>query len=138
MTEWKMKIIATEDNYYLIAPDGVDMKRILNMVCEHTGMRKGSFADLEVQEIFSDLFRCAVNLKYSYRKYYIEEYDSFREFLYQKETMEYEQIDSMNLQDDDTLWELRDGVNRYGIKDIIGYENENILMLNRFLEGIKV
>lgn len=137
MMGWHMKIIATEEGYYLVAPEGADMKRILKAVCEHTGMRKGSFADREVQKIFSDLFQCAVDLKYSYRKYYIEEYESFREFLYQKETMEYEQIDSMNIQEEDTLWELRDGVNRYGVKDMIGYENENIPMLNRFLEGIK-
>lgn len=133
-----MRIVGVEDNYYLISPNGVEINRILENVCENTGMRKNSFADLQVRKIFSDLFRCAVDLKSCYRKYYIEEYDSFREFLYQKETMEYELIDSMNLQENDTLWRLRYEINSYSVRNIIGYDNENISMLNHFLEEIQI
>lgn len=133
-----MRVVGIEDDYYLIAPEGVEMNRIIEGVCDNTGMRKNSFADLQVQKIFSDLLYCAVDLKYDYKKYYIEEYDSFREFLYQKETMEYELIDSMNLEENDTLWKLRYKMNSYNVKEIIGYDNENISMLNCFLEGIQI
>ena len=133
-----MRLVGIEDDYYLITPEGVGLNRIIKVVCDNTGMRKNSFADLQVKKIFSDLLYCAVDLKSNYRKYYVEEYDSFREFLYQKETMEYELIDSMHLQENDALWKLRYQMNSYSVKDIIGYDNENISMLNCFLEGIQI
>ena len=77
-----MKIMGIEGKCYLIAPEGLEMDSILEAVRNHTGMRKGSFADRQVKRIFSDLFCNAFDLKSCYRKYYIEEYDSFREFLY--------------------------------------------------------
>lgn len=134
----KMRIVGTETDYYLIAPDGVVMNRILKSIYDNTGMRKNSFADLQVKKIFSDLFQCAVNLKYNYKKYYIQEYDSFQEFLYQKEMIEYELIEFMHLQENDALWKLRYDINSYSVKDIIGYKNENLLMFNGFLEGIQI
>lgn len=133
-----MRLVGIESDYYLIAPEGVEMNRIIKVVYDNTGMRKNSFADLQVQKIFSDLLYCAVDLKYNYKRYYIEEYDSFREFLYQKETMEYELIDSIYLRENDTLWKLRYQINSYNVRDIIGYENENLSMLNCFLEGIRI
>lgn len=133
-----MKIMGIEEKCYLIALEGLEMDSILEAVRNHTGMRKGSFADQQVDRIFSDLFCNAFDLKSCYRKYYMEEYDSFREFLYQKETLEYDTIDSMELQEGDTVWELRYGINSYSIRDLIGYENENIPLFNQFLEGINV
>lgn len=133
-----MRIVATEETYYLICPEGSDINRILETVYNNTGMRKGSFADREVRKIFRNLFDCAVDLKACYSKYYKEEYDSFGDFLYQKETMEHEEIDSMKLQDGDALWKLQYEINSYGVRDIIGYENENLPLLNLFLEGIRI
>lgn len=133
-----MRIIGSEEDYYLIAPQGVRLNRIMQAVNDHTGMRAGSFADQQVKRIFSDLFRSAMDLRSLYGNYYIEEYDSFREFLYQREGIEYVFIDSMQLQEEDTLWKLRYGINNYGIKDLIGYENENISVLNCFLKGVPI
>lgn len=131
-------MVGADAEYYLIAPKGKQMKEIIEAVCENTGMRKNSFADLQVKIIISDLFHCAEDLKYNYNKYYIEEYDTFEEFLYKKETMEESFIMSINLQENDTLWRLRYEINSYSIRDIIGYENQNLSVLNRFLEGISI
>lgn len=133
-----MRIVGADEDYYLIAPQGVELNKIMQAVNDHTGMRAGSFADLQVKRIFSDLFRGAMDLWSIYGNYYIEEYDSFREFLYQREGMEYESIDSIQLQKEDTLWKLRYGINNYGVKDLIGYENENISILNHFLKGVPI
>lgn len=141
--DWRqaMRIIAgTETNYdfYLISPKEVGMNKILNVISENTGMRKRSFADLEVQIIFSQLFRNAVDLKHNYQKYYNEEYDSFREFLYQYKTLEYVFIDSIRLQENETLWQLRYNIDSYDVENILGHQNENLPLLNHFLEVINL
>ena len=114
------------------------MEKILKAICDNTGMRKNSFADLEVNKIFLDLFSDAVDLKDIYNKYYAEEYNSFKEFLYNHETMENEFIDTVNLSENETLWDLKYQINNYGVKDIIGFDNENLPILNSFLGGIQV
>ncbi len=133
-----MRITGIGEKYYLIAPEGLGVYGILEVLSNYTGMRKDSFADMQVKRIFSDLFRGAVDLKASYRKYYIKEYDTFREFLYQKETLEYGAIDSMELREGEALWELKYTINGYNVRDLIGYENENLPLFNDFLEGIPI
>lgn len=131
-----MRIQNIEDNYYLIAPEGTEMAQILKAVYSNTGMRKNSFAEREVKRFFSDLFSCAIDLKAIYKKYYMKEYDSFDEFLYQKENFEYEEIESLGLNASDALWKLRYKINSYGVKSLIGYSCENLPLLNHFLEEI--
>ena len=133
-----MRIMGIGEKYYLIAPEGLGVYGILEVLSNYTGMRKDSFADMQVKRIFSDLFRGAVDLKACYRKYYIKEYDTFREFLYQKETLEYGAIDSMELREGEALWELKYTINGYNVRDLIGYENENLPLFNDFLEGIPI
>lgn len=128
----------SDDDYYLIAPERVKVEKILKAIYDNTGMRKNSFADLEVKKFFSDLFSNAVDLKDIYNKYYNEEYDSFNLFLYNHETMDNKFINMVNLSENDTLWDLKYQVNNYGVKDIIGFDNENLPILNCFLEGIQV
>ena len=45
-------------------------------------------------------------------------------------------IEKLNLQSDETLWMLRFTTNNYSIKDIIGYEDENMQIFNQTLEYI--
>lgn len=136
-----MRIIADArmtEKYYLIAPEGVPMIDILNAIYKNTGMRKDSFADLQVKQIFSNLFKNAVELKYYYKTYYIEEYHSFQDFLYQSKLMDKEVISSINLHESETLWELRQNLNDANLQNFMGYDNENILLLNSFLEGVRI
>ena len=122
-----MRITGIGEKYYLIAPEGLGVYGILEVLSNYTGMRKDSFADMQVKRIFSDLFRGAVDLKACYRKYYIKEYDTFREFLYQKETLEYGAIDSMELREGEALWELKYTINGYNVRDLRSEEHTSEL-----------
>lgn len=133
-----MRITGIDEKYYLIAREGLEMCGILEILSNHTGMRKDSFADIQVKRIFSDLFCGAVDLRACYRKYYIKEYDTFRDFLYQKEMLEYGVIDSLKLQEDEALWELKYTISGYSVRDLIGYENENLSLFNDFLKGLPI
>ena len=133
-----MRIKNIGDHYYLVAPEGVTLEQILRAIFYNTGMRKDSFADREVKRFFSDLFGSAMNLKAVYDKYYVKEYDFFRDFLYQKKNIEYEEIASLELNEGDTLWKLRYEINDYGVQNLIGYSGENLPLLNHFLEEIQL
>ena len=131
-------IIGQEESYYLISSEGKTSSEILDSILSNAGMRKNSFAEDQIKLLFSNLLHGAVDLKKIYKGYYIDEYDSFREFLYQKETLEYSWIDSLQINEMQTLWEIRYWLNDYGIRDLIGYEQENLKMINEFLETIQV
>lgn len=135
-----MRIITISDvsnAYYLITPEGIMMNYLIETIFDNTGMRKGSFADQQIKKIFSSLFQGAVDLKHIYNKYYSKEYDSFREFLYQYKTFEYDFIDYVSLSDGDTIWELRQK-SLDGIEELIGYNNEKLPLFNQFLEEIRI
>lgn len=136
-----MRIITSfdsDDSYYLIAPEDVKMDKILNAIFNNTGMRKKSFAEQEVQWIFSCLFQNAEDLGHYYKTYYFEEYDSFPDFLYQYKLFEEDFIDHISLRENETLWELRYHIDSYQVRQILGHENENLPLFNRFLEGIRL
>lgn len=133
-----MRIVWIEANGYLIAPRGIEIGQILQSVYANTGMREGSFADMEVRRVFTGFFRCAMNLTSCYEKYYSKEYDSFQEFLYQKEILEYPSIDTLRLQADEVIWKLRYEFNGHTVSELVEYSNENIQILNRFIEGISL
>lgn len=133
-----MRIVCAETKYYLIAPRGIEIEQILQSVYANTGMREGSFADMEVRRIFAGFFRCGMNLTSCYEKYYSKEYDSFQEFLYQKEILEYSSIDTLRLQTDEVIWKLQYELNDYTVRELVEYSDENIPILNRFLEEISL
>ena len=106
------------------------------MIREHNGMKKGSFAESYVIKILMDLISGAVNLGEKYKKYYFEEYESFEEYLYKKELLETEVIQSIKLGTDESLWILRFTSNNYLIDSILGYEDENLQIINKTLEYV--
>ena len=99
-------------------------------------MRKGSFADRYVIKIMSRILNGAVDLGKRYRKYYADEYSSFTEFLYKKELMDNDSINKLSLKHDETLFRLNFLINDYSIKSIVGYENENLLLINQLLGAV--
>jgi hypothetical protein len=99
-------------------------------------MKKGSFAEKYVVKILTDLISGAVNLGEMYRKYYFEEYESFEKYLYKKELLETETIQKMKLGVDESLWMLRFTTNSYSVSSILGYEDENLSIINQTLEYV--
>lgn len=131
-----LQIVKIEKNYFLKIDSELIISTLLEKVRCNNGMRKGSFAEKYVVKIITDLLTGAINLGEKYSKYYIEEYDSFDDYLYKKELFEKETIKKLNLQSNETLWMLRFTTNNYSIKDLIGYEDENLQIINQTLEYI--
>lgn len=129
-----LKVVHIEDEYYLKSDSEIKMADILELVYKNNGMRKGSFAEKYVIKILSDLLFGAIDLKRKYQKYYANEYKSLSEYLYKKELLEKEMIDALNLNESETIWKLRFATNNYSIKEIIGYEDENLGIINQTLE----
>ena len=99
-----MELYVNGEECYLKASREIDLFNLLKKIEANAGMRKNSFADKYVIEIFSDLFVGAVNLGEKYKKYYSAEYDTLQEYLYKKEMLDEDLIDSFALCDDDTVW----------------------------------
>ncbi len=129
-----LKVVHIEDGYYLKSDSEIKMVDILKLVYKNNGMRKGSFAEKYVIKILSDMLFGAIDLKRKYRKYYANEYKSLSEYLYKKELLEKETIDALNLNESEAIWKLRFATNNYSIKEIIGYEDENLGIINQTLE----
>ena len=108
----------------------------LERIRQHNGMKKESFAEWYVISILTDLISGAVDLNEIYRRYYSEEYESFEEYLYKKELLEIETIIGIKLRSDQSLWRLRFTRNNYSIKSILGYEDENLQIINKTLEYV--
>ena len=131
-----LKIVKIKENYFLKTDSELSISTLLEKVQCNSGMDKGSFAEKYVVKIITDLLTGAINLGEKYNKYYLEEYDAFEDYLFKKELFEKETIKKLNIQSNETLWLLRFTINNYSIKDIIGYEDENLQIINQTLEYI--
>ena len=129
-----MKIYMVNEAYYLKSKNNITIANIINSIYNNCGMKKQSFAEKYTVKIFSDLLLNAINLRDNFTKYYKMEYGSFEEFLYQKEALEYEQIKEFQLNDDETIWKLQYSINSYTANNILGYDGENLEIINRALE----
>lgn len=132
-----LKIVNAEESYYLKSDCELKLTEILEHIHMNNGMRKESFAEKYVVKILSDMLMGAIDLKREYQKYYSKEYASLAEYLYKKQLFEKKTIDQLNLSECETLWKLQFNRNNYSIKDIIGYEDKNLGVINQTLEYIQ-
>lgn len=132
-----LKIVNVEGTYYLKSDCELKLTEILEHIHMNNGMRKESFAEKYVVKILSDMLMGAIDLNREYQKYYSKEYESLAEYLYKKELFEKKTIDQLNLSECETLWKLQFNRNNYSIKDIIGYEDQNLGVINQTLEYIQ-
>lgn len=132
-----LKIVNVEGTYYLKSDCELKLTEILEHIHMNNGMRKESFAEKYVVKILSDMLMGAIDLNREYQKYYSKEYASLTEYLYKKQLFEKEAIDQLNLSECETLWKLQFNRNNYSIKDIIGYEDQNLGVINQTLEYIQ-
>lgn len=129
-----MKIIAFEEKYYCVAEQYFTLEKFERELSEHLDMRKNSFAYCYSYKIFMDFFRYAKDLKQEFNDYYVQEYDNFETFLYQKELLERDEIEMFELNENQTVLKLRPSLNSYNVENIIRYDEEGIKILNQILE----
>lgn len=120
-----MEIIKSDEECYLKTEFGFDLLFFIEKVKANSGMKKNSFAERYVIKIVSDLLIGAVDLG---KKYYSMEYDTFTQYLYKKEMLDNSLIERFNLHEEETIWKLRSKNDT-----IIGYNNENLAIINQFL-----
>ena len=130
-----------DNKYYLKTPKGMSLKDIINDINKNNDMIKDSFADKYSKNIIFDILNGAIDLENKYSKYYFEEYNSFKEYLYKKELISFDFLLQLNLNINEALWLLDIHGNNYNITGLLEYydENTNILkIINNILENIKL
>ena len=130
------KILYADSSYFLKLKRGITPYDILEKIRNNSGMNKGSFADLYVNKIFYQILCNAENLFDDYTIYYNCEYSSFEEYLYKKQAIDMLIIKKFELKIDEHLWKLHIFRNGYNGKSILGYNNENLEILNNVIGGI--
>lgn len=131
-----LKIIKAEETYFMKTDFDFVISDFTEKLLVHNGMKKGSFAEDYVIRILTTLIAGAIDMREKYNRFYLEEYDSFGEYLYKKELLEKETIQDINLKANESLWMLRFTSNDYSIKSILGYDDENLQIINQTLEYI--
>lgn len=131
-----IEIIKVEGIYFLKTDLRFSVSGLVEKIQNHNGMAKGSFAEDYVIRILTDLIAGAIDMREKYARFYSEEYASFEEYLYKKELLEKETIQNIKLEIDETLWMLRFTSNNYSIKSILGYDDENLQIINQTLEYV--
>lgn len=131
-----LEIVKIQDLYFLRTNFKLRIPDLIKRIKKQNGMKEDSFAEKYVIKILTDLLSGAIDLSEKYRRYYSEEYESFEDFLYKKELFEPEDIRKLELGIDDYLWMLRFTTNSYSVKSILGYEDENLPIINQTLEYI--
>ena len=121
------------DRYFMKTPKDKTLSCIYKNIYKNNGMRKGSFADKYSNMIISEILNDSIDLDYTYRKYYFDEYNTFEEYLYKKELIDSDFIQLLSLEENTSLW-LLDIRSNY---ELLSYdENNNLLdILNKMFEG---
>ena len=96
-------------------------------------MRKDSFGEYYVKRILNNILSGGINLTEFYEKYYKNEYSSFIQFLYNKELIDYEDIEKLSFKDNEILWKLNPYSNSYNIQNLIEFNDEILIIINRLL-----
>lgn len=131
-----LQILKVGEFYFLKMNSDLTIPILLEKLKYNNGMKKGSLAEKCVISIITNLLTNAINFSEKYSKYYLEEYDDFESYLYKKELLEMETIETINLKSDERLLMLSSTINNCSINDIIGYEDEYLQIINKMLEYI--
>lgn len=123
-----MKIIKIGEKIYCIAPKDIDFEDYLEKFLKLSQVRKNSFAENYLKKIYRCVFTSYVDMKMIYIKYYIEEYESFEKYLYQKELLSNSAIKriSQYCKQNYSIYKLNLDSNSYNISGYFKYD-ENII-----------
>lgn len=131
-----MELFTVNKKYVCKVRKGFTIQKLEEALGHRLAMRKGSFAERYSLKIFRNLFQYARDLRQEYEEYYGEEYDSFPEFLYQKEFWEARDIEDAALTGEDTILKLQMDDSSYNMDTLLDYDDSIISMVTQILEGI--
>lgn len=132
-----MRMLKLSGKNYCIADDGFVYEELEKGISDAFHLRKDSFAEFYSKRIFQSFFQYARDLKKEYMAYYRQEYDSFDDYLYKKELLDWKYIEILNLGERQTLLKLNTNLASYNADNLIDYDEENgIEILNQALKEI--
>ena len=121
-----MKIIKLSDEYYCVVKKCFYVDKFTNRATKVLKLREGSFAELYSKKILRSFFQYARDLKSEYQNYYLHEYGNFNEFLFRKELLDYRDIESLEINDGETLLALNTSFGECETQTLLEYETTGL------------
>lgn len=131
-----MKIVKISEHYYCVMEEIYTYANIIHKFHTSHIMRNGSFAETYIKKILEDIFKYAKDLRKDYMDYYNQEYADFKSYLYQKELLDKDEIDYLNVSDRHTILRLKLDLNSYNTSNLLEYEDNELDIINQLLEEI--
>lgn len=131
-----MSIFNLAGKYYCIMNDSFAYEELKGRISDAFNLRKDSFAEFYSKRIFQAFFQYARDLKKEYLEYYRQEYESFADYLYIKELLNWAEIEILDLGEHKTLLKLNTNLASYNADNLIEYEGNSIDILNHVLKEI--
>lgn len=131
-----MRILKLLGKCYCKADDSFVYEELEKRISDAFHLRKDSFAEFYSKRIFQAFFQYARDLKKEYMAYYRQEYESFADYLYKKELLDWEHIEILDLSGHQTLLKLNINLTSYNADNLIEYEENGIDILNQALKEI--
>lgn len=133
-----MKIIKISDEFYCIAKKDIDFNTLKEKFLKLSKVRKGSFAENYLKKIYNCVFTSYIDIKEIYRKYYIDEYESFEQYLYNKELLGKKEINQLKkyCKESYNIYKLNIDSNSYNISGYFKYDENLIKNFNLLIERL--
>lgn len=133
-----MKIIKISDEFYCIAKEDIDFDTLKEKFLKLSKVRKSSFAENYLKKIYNCVFTSYIDIKEIYRKYYIDEYESFEQYLYNKELLGKKEINQLKkyCKESYNIYKLNIDSNSYNISGYFKYDENLIKNFNLLIERL--
>lgn len=131
-----VNIVKIKDSYYCCAAKNYSFSEFISEIKKRINAVENSFAYNYSLKIYFQLFRYADDLLQIYNNYYASEYDSFKLYLYQKELLDEDEIESLYIDDEHTILKLNYQLNNYNVDTLFHYDENNLELINKALGDI--
>lgn len=133
-----MKIVKMGKEFYCIAPNNTDFNTFLEKFLKLAMVRTNSFAEMYLKKIYNCVFTGYIDIKKMYTKYYIDEYESFEKYLYNKELLNNNEIKKINkyCKKGNSIYKLNIDSNSYNISGYFKYDENLIKNFNLLIERL--
>ena len=133
-----MKILKIGEDFYCVAPNNIDFNTYLEKFLKLSRVRKNSFAENYLKKIYKCAFTGYVDMKKMYIKYYIDEYESFEKYLYNKKLLNNNEIKEIRkyCKEGDSIYKLNIDSNSYNISGYFKYDENLIRNFNLLIERL--